>query len=88
HFNSITVETADSDLVLCHKDYFSPEQLKALKPNDELTFTVPINKNLDQILIPAEKLAPLKEEEIIEKIENDDYIQKSLQKIKELSKSV
>ncbi|ATO57484.1 BID domain-containing T4SS effector [Bartonella sp. 1-1C] len=86
-FNSIMIDTVDS-YILCCKDYFTPEQLKALKPNDELNFTAPINKNLNQFLIPAEQLPPLKEEEVIEKIENNACIQESLQKIRELSKSV
>ncbi|CBI76311.1 Bartonella effector protein (Bep), substrate of VirB T4SS [Bartonella clarridgeiae 73] len=85
--DSIIVETVDS-CVICHKDYLTPEQIKALKFSDEITFTVPINKDLDQILIPAEKLAPLREEEIIKKIENATYVQKSRIKIEFLSKLV
>ncbi|WP_438722117.1 BID domain-containing T4SS effector [Bartonella rochalimae] len=85
--NSITIETVDS-YILCCKDYFTPEQLKALKPNDELTFIASINNNLGQFLIPAEQLPPLKEEEVIEKIENDACIQKSLEKIRALSKLI
>ncbi|AQX27892.1 MULTISPECIES: BID domain-containing T4SS effector [unclassified Bartonella] len=85
--DSIIVETADS-CVICHKDYLTPEQIKALKPGNELSFTGPINKDLDQVLIPAEKLAPLKEEEIIKKIKNTACVQENRRKIESLSKLV
>ncbi|WCR55111.1 MAG: Fic domain protein BH13370 type [Bartonella clarridgeiae] len=85
--DSIIVETVDS-CVICHKDYLTPEQIKALKPGNRVTFTVPINKDLDQILIPAEKLAPLREEEIIKKIKNTDCIKESRKGIDHLLKLV
>ncbi|WP_407965002.1 BID domain-containing T4SS effector [Bartonella sp. C271] len=88
NFDSIMVETMGS-CILCCKDYFPPEQLKALKSGNEITFTIPINRrNLDQILIPNEQLAPLKEEEIIKKIKNDFRVQESIKKIKELSEFI
>ncbi|OPB31784.1 BID domain-containing T4SS effector [Bartonella sp. AR 15-3] len=88
NFDSIMIETMGF-CILCCKDYFPPEKLKALKSGDELTFTIPMNrKNLDQILIPNEKLAPLKEEEIIKNIENDCRVQESIKKIEELSRFV
>ncbi|AQX27891.1 MULTISPECIES: BID domain-containing T4SS effector [unclassified Bartonella] len=85
--DSIIVETADS-CVICHKDYLTPEQIKALKPGNELSFTGPINKDLDQVLIPAEKLASLKEEEIIKKIKNTACINESRKRIDHLLKVV
>ncbi|MCL6230318.1 BID domain-containing T4SS effector [Bartonella bilalgolemii] len=78
--NSIMFKTADSH-ILCLKEYFKPEQLKTLKPGGELTFTVPMKKNLDQILIPGEKLAPLKEEEIIKWTRKADCVQKHQREI-------
>ncbi|WP_407965003.1 BID domain-containing T4SS effector [Bartonella sp. C271] len=78
--DSIIIKTADSH-ILCLKDYFAPEQLKTLKPGGELTFTVPMKKNLDQILIPGEKLAPLKEEEIIKRTRKVDCIREHQKEI-------
>ncbi|CBI76313.1 Bartonella effector protein (Bep); substrate of VirB T4SS [Bartonella clarridgeiae 73] len=84
--DSVMIETKDF-CVICHKDYLTPEQLKTLKPGNQLTVTVPIN-DLNKILIPAEKLAPLTEDDIIKKIENDAGVQASRKKIEELSKLV
>ncbi|CBI76316.1 Bartonella effector protein (Bep); substrate of VirB T4SS [Bartonella clarridgeiae 73] len=85
--NSIMIKTMDS-CVICHKDYLTPEQLKALKFGDKITFIAPITKNLDKILIPAEKLAPLTEKKIIETIINNIYILKNREEIEHLSKLV
>ncbi|AQX26727.1 BID domain-containing T4SS effector [Bartonella sp. Raccoon60] len=85
--DSIIVETVDFYMVCC-KDYFTPEQLKALKPNDEITFTVSINKDLDQILIPAEKIPPLTSEKILQKIENHIKLQNNRKEIENLSQIV
>ncbi|AQX27885.1 MULTISPECIES: BID domain-containing T4SS effector [unclassified Bartonella] len=85
--NSIMIKTTDF-CVICYKDYFTPEQLRALKFGDKITFTAPITKNLDQILIPAEKLAPLTEEKIIERVVNNIYVQKSREEVEHLSKLV
>ncbi|AQX18476.1 Bartonella effector protein Bep8 [Bartonella sp. A1379B] len=83
--NSVIIETADSH-VLCVKDYFPPEQLRTLKPGDVCTVTVPID--IDQILIPAEKMAPLKEEEIIRKVSRTNCIKESQKEIDYLLKFV
>ncbi|ATO57482.1 BID domain-containing T4SS effector [Bartonella sp. 1-1C] len=85
--DSIIVETVDLYIICC-KDYFTPEQLKALKPNDKLTFTVPINKDLDQILIPAERLPPLTLEKILRTIENHTELQNNRKEIENLSQIV
>ncbi|CBI76321.1 Bartonella effector protein (Bep); substrate of VirB T4SS [Bartonella clarridgeiae 73] len=85
--DSIIIVTKDSYIVCC-KDHLTPEKLKTLKCGDTVTFAIPGNKDLDQILIPAEKLAPLKKEELLEKIRNDTAIQNCEKEIKHLSKLV
>ncbi|AQX27890.1 MULTISPECIES: BID domain-containing T4SS effector [unclassified Bartonella] len=84
--DAVMIETKDF-CVICHKDYLTPEQLKALKPGSELTVTIPISDS-DKMLIPAERLAPLTEDYIIKKIENNSSVQTCQKKIKELSKLV
>ncbi|MDD9334397.1 MAG: BID domain-containing T4SS effector [Bartonella sp.] len=82
--DSIIVETVNFYIICC-KDYFAPEQIKTLKPNDELTFTVPINKNLDQILIPAERLLPLTLEKVFQQIQDHTELQSKRKDIQNLS---
>ncbi|AQX27886.1 MULTISPECIES: BID domain-containing T4SS effector [unclassified Bartonella] len=74
--------------VICYKDYFTPEQLRSLKFGDKITFTDPIAKNLDQILIPAEKLDLLTKKEIIQRIIRSTSVQENWKKVDYLSKLV
>ncbi|WP_407965004.1 BID domain-containing T4SS effector [Bartonella sp. C271] len=85
--DSIIIETVDLYIVCC-KDYFAPEQLKALKLGDKITFKIPINKNLNQILIPAEKLTSLTLEEMLKKVKDTAVLTEDWKEIKCLSKIV
>ncbi|WP_413154785.1 BID domain-containing T4SS effector [Bartonella sp. cb54] len=69
-------------------DYLTPEQIKTWKPGDEVTFTAPMHKDINKIFIPRENLAPLTENEISEKIENNISVQESLNEVKHLLKTV
>ncbi|WCR54789.1 MAG: hypothetical protein PG977_000182 [Bartonella clarridgeiae] len=83
----ITIEMQDVCIV-CNKDYFTPEQLRALKLDDKLTFTIAKTANLENIFIPEEKIATLTEDEIIEKIVKHVSVQAQREKIKHYSKLV
>nr|CBI79186.1 Bartonella effector protein (Bep); substrate of VirB T4SS [Bartonella sp. AR 15-3] len=85
--DSIIIETVDLHIVCC-KDYFAPEQLKALKFGDKITFKIPINKNLNQVLIPAEKLTSLTLEEMLKKVKDSAVLKEDQKEIKRLSKIV
>ncbi|MCL6230315.1 BID domain-containing T4SS effector [Bartonella bilalgolemii] len=85
--DSIIIETLDLYIVCC-KDYFTPEQLKALKFGDKITFKIPKNKNLNQILIPAEKLTSLTLEEMFKKVKESAVLKEDRKEIKHLSKIV
>ncbi|AQX29162.1 BID domain-containing T4SS effector [Bartonella sp. JB63] len=85
--DSIIIVTKDSYVVYC-KDYLAPEELKALKVGESVTFSVLGNKDLDKILVPAENLAPLKQEEIIQKIKNNTRVQDCQKKVEDLAKIV
>ncbi|CBI75937.1 Bartonella effector protein (Bep), substrate of VirB T4SS [Bartonella clarridgeiae 73] len=85
--DSIMLMVKDS-YVLCKKDYLPPEKLKTLKLGDSITFTASISKDCENILIPEERLASLTEEEIIEKIQKDFFVQKCRKEIKSLSKLI
>ncbi|VEJ45902.1 Probable adenosine monophosphate-protein transferase fic [Bartonella vinsonii] len=74
--------------IIGDKKHLAPEQLKTLKIGDAMTFTVPKAQDLQQILIPAEKIAPLTKEEIIERIKKDTSIQARKQTIEVLCKIV
>ncbi|MCL6230314.1 BID domain-containing T4SS effector [Bartonella bilalgolemii] len=56
------------------KDYFLPEQIKALKSGDTLDFEFPTNKDIKDILIPKEILAPLTSDQISERVMNHHAI--------------
>ncbi|MDD9332973.1 MAG: BID domain-containing T4SS effector [Bartonella sp.] len=74
--------------VVCKKDYLAPETLTALRLGDELTLRAFMPKNLENILIPEEKVASLTEKEIVARIVSNVFVQKSQQKIKTLSKFI
>ncbi|MCL6229827.1 BID domain-containing T4SS effector [Bartonella bilalgolemii] len=75
--------------VLCKKDYLAPETVKTLQLGDRITFTVPTSKkNVENVLIPDERVASLTEEEIISKIAENGSVQRAMQRIRSLSKCV
>ncbi|WP_413154784.1 BID domain-containing T4SS effector [Bartonella sp. cb54] len=69
-------------------NHLTPEQIKTLSPGDKFTFTAPMNKDLEKILIPKEKLAPLTKEEMLEKINTTVAVHESQTAIKSLLKTV
>ncbi|AQX27883.1 MULTISPECIES: BID domain-containing T4SS effector [unclassified Bartonella] len=73
------------------KDYLSPEQLKALKVGDEFSFKDPIKeniKNLENLLIPKERLAFLTEEQIVERIKGHYDVQLKREEVNFYAKRV
>ncbi|WP_438718476.1 BID domain-containing T4SS effector [Bartonella rochalimae] len=85
--NSIVIKT-DNIYTVCSKDYLAPEQLKTLKLNDEYTFTILMQQNLKNTLIPKEKFPSLTKSEITKSIIKDTCIQAKLRQIMHLSKIV
>ncbi|WP_455478049.1 BID domain-containing T4SS effector [Bartonella sp. B10] len=74
--------------VVGKKESLRPEQLRALRPGDQFTFTVPTDKILEESLIPAEKVSALTKEEISEMLLEDACVQVSKEQIQKLSKIV
>ncbi|WP_208436176.1 BID domain-containing T4SS effector [Bartonella phoceensis] len=74
--------------VVAHKDDLPPEYVKELRNGDYLSFQKSNVQNLQEILIPAEKLAPLTEGELCEKIANNPYVKACRKEIEQLSKTV
>ncbi|WP_375685842.1 BID domain-containing T4SS effector, partial [Bartonella sp. TT110JLCBS] len=74
--------------IIGNKEHLTQEQLKTLKPGDKFTFTVPKTKELESILIPQERLAPLTENEKAEMIAEDSCVHTSLKQIQKLAKIV
>ncbi|WCR55104.1 MAG: hypothetical protein PG977_000497 [Bartonella clarridgeiae] len=94
--NSILLKTnrdyiAKPLYMIFKKDYFSPEQLKTLKVGNQFSFTVPIKENvkdLENLLIPKERLAFLTEEQIVERITNHHDVQSKREEINFYAKRV
>ncbi|WP_175868944.1 BID domain-containing T4SS effector [Bartonella gabonensis] len=74
--------------IIGNKEHLTPEQLKTLKPGDKITFTAPKTQELEQILIPEEKLAPLTKNEKAEMIAEDACVKASLKQVQQLAKIV
>ncbi|WP_407965550.1 BID domain-containing T4SS effector [Bartonella sp. C271] len=85
--DSIVIKT-NNIYTICSKDSFTPEQIKALKFDDTITFTIPTTQNKENVLIPKEILAPLTSKQILKKIQNNTDIQNKQKEIKRLSKLV
>ncbi|WP_455481741.1 Fic family protein [Bartonella sp. B35(2025)] len=66
--------------VIGNKQDLTPEQLKTLKIGDHISFTAPMAKDVQQMLIPEEKIAPLKKEEIVDRVQDDVFVQESIKK--------
>ncbi|AQX28218.1 MULTISPECIES: BID domain-containing T4SS effector [unclassified Bartonella] len=84
----VVIEIQQGICIVCNKDHLTPEQLRTLKLNDELTFTVSSTKNLENIFIPGEKIAPLTEDEIVKNLVKHISVQKQKEKIEHYSKLV
>ncbi|MBB5073990.1 fido (protein-threonine AMPylation protein) [Bartonella callosciuri] len=74
--------------IVGNKKHLTPEQVKTLKIGDPLTFTVPLIQDQQQTLIPGEKVAPLTESELSERVYNSPSVQESIKKIETLCKIV
>ncbi len=74
--------------IIGNKEHLTPEQLKTLKPGDKFTFTVPKTKELESILIPEERLAPLTENKKAEMVAEDSCVHASLKQVQKLAKIV
>ncbi|AQX28656.1 MULTISPECIES: BID domain-containing T4SS effector [unclassified Bartonella] len=86
--DSIILKTGDNIYSIFSKDNCTPEQLKVLKIGDDCILTVPIKKNVEDTLIPKEKIPPLTKSAITENIQKDALIQQNLTQITYLSKLV
>ncbi|WP_212112796.1 BID domain-containing T4SS effector [Bartonella queenslandensis] len=74
--------------IIGSKEQLTPEQLKTLKPGDKFTFTVPQTRELKNILIPEEKLAPLTKNDKAEMIAEDAGVHTARNQIQKLAKIV
>ncbi|WP_413154791.1 BID domain-containing T4SS effector [Bartonella sp. cb54] len=84
---SFTINVNDTYIV-SHVDHLTPEQRKTLNIGDSVTFTVPNAEDLKKILIPKENLAPLTKNEIVTKITENTFVQKSQREVCRLSELV
>nr|WP_199805751.1 BID domain-containing T4SS effector [Bartonella washoeensis] len=85
--NSFMID-ANGTFIIGNKKHLTPERLKTLKIGDAISFTAPKAQDLQQILIPKEKIAPLTRKEITERIKNHTSFQASKQAIEALCKIV
>ncbi|WP_336277018.1 BID domain-containing T4SS effector [Bartonella sp. CB178] len=74
--------------VVCSKECLTPEQRKSLRSGDEFSFTVPNGKALSEVLIPAEKVSPLTDKEIAEKVSRDIIVKAAQRKVQRFSELV
>lgn len=72
----------DGTLVIASKKHLTPEKMRTLKIGDQLSFTAPKAQDLQQTLIPSEKIAPLTKDEIAERVQNSALVQDSIKKSK------
>ncbi|MFT4347334.1 BID domain-containing T4SS effector [Bartonella ancashensis] len=79
------IQTKEDDIVIFKKEEISPELLRSLTKGNSLSFTAPVTND---VLIPGENLSPLSQSEISQKVLTYEYIQKSLEQIKDSSKRV
>ncbi|WP_375657022.1 BID domain-containing T4SS effector [Bartonella sp. CM120XJJH] len=75
---------ANGIFILGNKKDLTPEQIQTLKIGDALSFTAPKVQNQQEVLIPAETIAPLTNNEIATKIKNNASIQERRKEIETL----
>ncbi|WP_208438629.1 BID domain-containing T4SS effector [Bartonella grahamii] len=75
---------ANGIFILGNKKDLTPEQIQTLKIGDALSFTAPKVQNQQEVLIPAETIAPLTNNEIATKIKNNASIQARRKEIETL----
>ncbi|WP_330167935.1 BID domain-containing T4SS effector [Bartonella grahamii] len=75
---------ANGIFILGNKKNLTPEQIQTLKIGDALSFTAPKTKNPQEVLIPAETIAPLTNNEIASRIKNNTSIQERRKEIETL----
>ncbi|WP_208441185.1 BID domain-containing T4SS effector [Bartonella raoultii] len=87
HFDSFILDV-EGTYIIASKADLTLEQQKALKPGDQFTFTAPRTKELEKILIPEGKLAPLTKNEKAERVAEDACVQTARDQIQQLAKIV
>ncbi|PIT69012.1 BID domain-containing T4SS effector [Bartonella tribocorum] len=75
-------------LVIGDKDDLTPERLKSLKLGDTITFTAPNSKELENILIPKETLAPLTKSECAKMVTQTAHVLAAQKQIRQCAKAV
>ncbi|WP_273788323.1 BID domain-containing T4SS effector [Bartonella grahamii] len=75
---------ANGIFILGNKKDLTPEQIQTLKIGDALSFTAPKVQNQQEVLIPAETIAPLTNNEIATRIKNNASIQARRKEIETL----
>ncbi|EJF85264.1 BID domain-containing T4SS effector [Bartonella rattimassiliensis] len=79
---------ANGTFIIGNKKDLTPKQIKTLKIGDALSFTAARAKQQQEVLIPAEKIAPLTNNEITEKIKSTASIQERRKEIETLCKII
>ncbi|WP_375612180.1 BID domain-containing T4SS effector [Bartonella sp. AA9NXGY] len=75
---------ANGTFILGNKKDLTPEQIQTLKIGDALSFTAPKIQNQQEVLIPAQTIAPLTNNEIATRIKNNVSIQARRKEIETL----
>ncbi|WP_375638517.1 BID domain-containing T4SS effector [Bartonella sp. AA16NXGY] len=75
---------ANGIFILGNKKDLTPEQIQTLKIGDALSFTAPKIQNQQEVLIPAQTIAPLTNNEIATRIKNNVSIQARRKEIETL----
>ncbi|WP_375672045.1 MULTISPECIES: BID domain-containing T4SS effector [unclassified Bartonella] len=75
---------ANGIFILGNKKDLTPEQIQTLKIGDALSFTAPKIQNQQEVLIPAQTIAPLTNNEIATRIKNNASIQARRKEIETL----
>ncbi|GAA5107816.1 BID domain-containing T4SS effector [Bartonella jaculi] len=82
------VMEVEGGFVVGHKDDLSPEQVKTLQNGDPLSFQKSKVHNLKEMLIPKERLAPLTNAALAEKLANNSGVESYRHAVERLSKTI
>ncbi|WP_455479178.1 BID domain-containing T4SS effector [Bartonella sp. B23] len=74
--------------VIGHKEHLPPEQVKTLKIGDHFSFTAPLPREAQKVLIPKENVPPLTNDELSQRVYNSPSVKNSLKNIQTLCKVV